>query len=156
MKNPLHRVRERGSVAVETAPVLMMLVTLLAFLLFVGRVCWYYQATQKAAHDAVRYLSTVSQVEMRTPGPGGTEAAIASVARGIIDEEISAVRPSAYPLYIDVHCDFRTCGNGVPTTVRVSISLRLQDDIFGSITSMFTGEDGMLMVADVTMRYAGT
>jgi hypothetical protein len=156
MKTSLRRIKERGAIAVETAPILFVFVIILAFMLFLGRVFWYYQASQKAAHDAVRFLSTASQVDMRTPGPGGAEAGVATVARWIIDEEISAVKPHAYPLYIDVHCDFKTCGNGVPSTVRVSISLRLKDDIFSGFTSVFTGEDGLLMLADVTMRYAGT
>lgn len=149
------KLRERGSVSVETAPILMLLVILFAITLFLGRVFWYYEISQKAAHDAVRFLSTASQVDMRTPGPGSSEAAVASLARSIIDEEISALKPFAEFLFIDVHCDFRTCGGGVPATVRVSISMRLKDSIFGPITALFTGEDGMYIVADVTMRYAG-
>ena len=156
MKNSLNKGIQRGSINIEAAFILGILVLLFAFTLFFGRLFWYYEISQKAAHDAVRFMSTVSQVDMRTPGPGGAEAASASVARWIIDEEVAALKPYAYPLYIDVHCDFRTCGNGVPTTVRVSISLRLKDDIFTPLTSMFTGEDGFLMVTDVTMRYAGT
>jgi Flp pilus assembly protein TadG len=156
MKTFSRQVRERGSIAVETAPILLLLITLFAFTLFFGRYFWYYEASQKAAHDAVRFLSTASQADMRTPAMGGAEAAVASVARSIIAEEISSVTPYVYPLYVDVHCDFRTCGNGVPTTVRVSISMRLKDNIFGPLTSAFFGEDGILMVADVTMRYVGT
>lgn len=155
MNTSMRKVRERGAVAVETAPILMLLVILLAVTVFLGRVFWYYEISQKAAHDAVRYLSTASQIDMRTPGPGSSEAAVASVARSIIDEEVAALKSSTEFLFVDVHCDFRTCGGAVPTTVRVSISMRLKDNIFGPITALFTGEDGMYILADVTMRYAG-
>jgi hypothetical protein len=155
MKMSLLKGRERGSIAVETAAVLMLLITLLAFTVFLGRVFWYYEISQKAAHDAVRFLSTASQVDMRTVGAGSSEAAVASVARSIVDEEISALKPYTEFLFIDVHCNFRTCGGSVPTTVRVSISMRLKDSLFGPITSVFTEEDGMYILADVTMRYAG-
>ena len=155
MNTSLRKIRERGSVAVETAPILMLLVILFAVTLFLGRIFWYYEISQKAAHDAVRFLSSASQIDMRAVGPGGSEAAVASVARLIIDEEISALKPFVEFLYIDVHCNFRTCGGVVPTTVRVSISMRLKDSVFGPITAVFTGEDGMYILADVTMRYAG-
>lgn len=155
MKNSTNMAVQRGSIGIEAALILGILILLFAFTLFFGRLFWYYEISQKAAHDAVRFLSTASQVDMRTPGPGGAEAAVASVSRWIIDEEVAALKPYVYPLYIDVHCDFRTCGNGVPTTVRISISMRLKDDIFTPLTTMFTGEDGFLMVTDVTMRYAG-
>jgi hypothetical protein len=155
MKTSLRNVRERGSIAVETVPILGLLVILFAVTLFLGRVFWYYEISQKAAHDAVRFLSTSSQIDMRIAGPGSAENGVAAVARSIIDEEISALKPFTEFLHIDVQCDFNTCGGSVPTSVRVSITMRVKDSIFGPITAVFTGEDGTFIAAAVTMRYAG-
>lgn len=151
----MHRRPASGSVVVEMTLVVAMLLSLIAFLTLLGRYFWYYDVAQKAAYDGARFLSTATQVEMRTVGDGGTEPAVAALARKIVTEELREIAPHLYPVVVDVHCDFRTCVNKVPQTVRVSIAMSLQDDIFGAWTSMFTGQEGMSIVADVTVRYAG-
>lgn len=143
--------RARGAVAVEMALVLPLLVLLVTTLIFFARFFWYYSVMQKSAHDAARFLSTASQVEMRTTG-----APIALVARSIADAGTAVLVPAVDAMAIDVQCNFSTCGFAVPTTVRVVIQTRMRDTIFGPLTSAFYGEDGLLLVADVTMRYAGT
>lgn len=145
----------RGSVIVEMTLVTSMLLGLIAFLTLLGQYFWYYDVAQKAAYDGARFLSTATQVEMRTVGDSGTEPAVAALARKIVMEELSEIAPHLYPVVVDVHCDFKTCVNKVPQTVRVAISMSLQENIFTGFTSMFTGQEGMSIVADVTVRYAG-
>jgi Flp pilus assembly protein TadG len=142
--------RERGAVAVEMAMILPILILFLTGLVFFARVFWYYSVIQKAAHDTTRFLSTATQIEMRTTG-----APIAVVARSIAEAETAVLNPVVDAIAIDVQCNFATCGFAVPATVRTVIQVRMRDNIFGTLTSAFYGEDGLLLTADVTMRYAG-
>lgn len=148
--NSRTRHREKGSAAVEMAIVLPILVLLLTTLVFFARVFWYYSVMQKAAQDTTRFLSTATQVEMRATG-----APMAAVARSIAEAETAVLRPVADDFAIDVQCNFASCGFAVPVTVRTVIQMRMSDKIFGPITSAFYGSDGLVLTADVTMRYAG-
>lgn len=134
----------------EMAIVLPILIMLVTTLVFFARVFWYYSVMQKAAQDATRFLSTATSVEMRTTG-----APMAAVARSIAETETSLLRSTADDFAIDVQCNFASCGFAVPVTVRTVIQMRMSDDIFGPITSAFYGSDGLVLTADVTMRYAG-
>jgi len=151
----LARPRQRGSVAIEMALVLSTLVVLLTVPVFFARVFWYYSVAQKAAHDAARFLSTASQAELRTPGPNNTPSPVAAIARQIAETETAVLDSVMDPKFIDVQCNFGTCGAGVPATVRVFIQMRMRDDLFAPYTFAFYGQDGLLLTADVTMRYAG-
>lgn len=147
---------ERGAVAVEMAIILPLLALILALSLFFARVFWYYSMAHKAAHDAVRFLSTATQVEMRTAGASGGETAVATVARYIASTETASLVPRMEWRTIDVQCDFATCGGTVPSTVRVLVKMQMKDSIFDKYTAILYGDDGLLLQADVTMRYAGT
>lgn len=142
--------RARGAVAVEMAIILPVLILLLTSLVFFARIFWYYSVIQKAAHDTTRFLATATQVEMRTTG-----APIAVVAKSIAEAETEVLNTEVDAIAIDVQCNFASCGFAVPTTVRTVIQMQMRDTIFGPITSAFYGEDGLLLTADVTMRYAG-
>lgn len=146
---------ERGSIAIEMAVVIGVMITLLTVPVFFARVFWYYSVAQKAAHDAARFLSTASQAELRTPGAGNTPSQVARIAWEIADTETAVLNSVMDPKFIDVQCNFGTCGAGVPATVRVFIQMRMRDDMFAPYTSAFYGQDGLLLTADVTMRYAG-
>jgi hypothetical protein len=116
---------------------------------------WYYDSAQKAAHDAARFLATASQVELRTPGPGGTEAAVAALARAIAREETAELILSEdYPVRVTIQCNLLDCGAAtLPPTVRAVVSIDMADGIFGDLTSQMF-ENGMVsLTADVTMRY---
>lgn len=141
--------------AIEMTVVLLVMIVLLTVPVFFARVFWYYSVAQKAAHDAARFLSTASQAELRTPGAGNGPAAVAALAREIAETETAVLNSVMDPKYIDVQCNFGTCGAGVPATVRVFIQMRMRDDMFAPYTYAFYGQDGLLLTADVTMRYAG-
>ena len=144
------RRRERGAAAIEMALVLPILILFVTGLVFFARVFWYYSVIQKAAHDTTRFLSTATQIEMRTTG-----APMAVVARSIAQAETAVLNSAVEAIAIDVQCNVATCGFAVPATVRTVIQVRMRDDIFGALTSAYYGEDGLLLTADVTMRYAG-
>jgi Flp pilus assembly protein TadG len=151
------RHREQGSVAVEAALVLPILLLFLAVPLFFARVFWYYSVAEKAAHDAARFLSTATQVEMKTQTGGGGDAPLANVARSIADAEIEEIKPALDAWSIAVQCDLSPCGIAVPQTVRVQVRLRISDNIFAPITDPYykVAGEGLLLTSDLTMRYAG-
>jgi Flp pilus assembly protein TadG len=147
-RTPLQRrARQLGVAAVEFAVLLPLLIVLMTAPLFIGRVLWHYTVAQKAAHDAARYLATVPEAELRTPGMA--PAAVA-VARDIAAAELADLNLGPYPPGVTVLCDTAVCsGLALPTNVRVGIQVEMHDP-FG-----YAG-DGMLMTVDVQMRYMGT
>lgn len=150
MKNPLFSTvprKEHGGVAVEMAIVLPILVTLITTLVLFAQIFWYYGVMQKATYDAARFLSTATPVEISTPGPGNTPALVAQLAQAIAEEETSVMNRVGEGKFVNVDCDFRICGLRVPTTVRVSIEMRMPFAILGGRS--------MTLLTDVTMRYAG-
>lgn len=150
------RRRSRGSVAVEFAVLLPWMLILLAAPLLFGRVCWHYAVAQKAAQDAVRFLASANQAEIKTPGPGGTEAPVAAVARAIVMEEIAELNPGPFSPGVDVLCDGHTCfGFQIPVNVTVRISIPIYDELLGPLTSDFTGGEQILLNPVATTNYVG-
>jgi cbb3-type cytochrome oxidase subunit 3 len=152
---PKHAPTTRGSVAVEMAMILPILLLVLAVPLFFARVFWVYSVGQKAAHDAARYLSTATQAEMRTPGGGFNEARVAAVARWIAQQELEEIVPFTDGIPIAVLCDSGPCGGIIPQTVHVKIQINLHDGILENLTSEYIGNTSMVLFGDVTLRYVG-
>lgn len=151
----LRRKNDKGGMAVEAAVVLPLLILFLAAPLFLGRVFWYYDVAQKAAQDGARFLSSVSRAEIQA-STGGAQPGVAALAKSIADEEIKGIRPGLVGASITPQCDYAECnGLSIPQTVRVSVQIRVRDDILGPITNELFGADGFLLTAAVTMRYAG-
>lgn len=144
---------QRGVAAVELAFILPVLVVLLAFPLYFGRVFWHYTAAQKAAQDAARYLSSVPLIDMKDPLRVGHAVA---VARDIAEAETAELNPGPYRPSITVLCDGLSCaGFSTPTTVRVGVQLYMVDYFFYGITSVLFPDGGLALTADVTVHYVG-
>jgi Flp pilus assembly protein TadG len=137
----------QGGVAVEMAIVLPIMATLITGLIWFAQVFWYYSVLQKAAYDGARLLSTATPIEITTPGVGKTAAPIAQLVSAMVEERTSVTNNIEEVKYIDVDCDFTTCGIAVPSTVRVAVKMRMPFPI--------VGEGSLMLTADVTMRYAG-
>ena len=144
-----------GSVAVECAVFLPILLLTLAVPLFFARVFWYYNVAEKAAHDAARFLSAATQAEIKAQGSGFSEPPIAGVARSIAMAELEEITPGLDGLRVDVQCDGGPCGIIVPQTVRAFVRIQMRDWIFPAFSSAYYGDEGVILVTDVTMRYAG-
>jgi hypothetical protein len=151
----LRRQREQGSVTIEMAFSLTILTLFLAVPLFFAQVFWYYSVAQKAAHDAARFLSTASRLEMATLGTGDSDAPVSALAKQIALAETDEIRPMLDARTIVVQCDLTQCGWSVPQTVRVQVRIRISDKILGAITDEFTNGQGINLTADSTMNYAG-
>ena len=158
MNNPLIGVRKRsgrGSVSVEMAFFLPILLLFLAVPLFFAQVFWYYSVAQKAAHDAARFLATATRIEMTTQATGGGDAPVAILARSIADAEIAEIQPMFDAWAIAVQCDLTQCGMGVPQTVRVQVRIQMTDKFLRDFTDEFTNGQKITLTADATMSYAG-
>jgi Flp pilus assembly protein TadG len=151
----LFRRTEQGSIAVETAFVLPVLILFLAVPLFLARIFWYYSVAEKAAHDGARFLSQASRLEIQA-STSGNEPGVSALARSIANAELDGIRPVLVGAAAASQCDGIPCnGLSVPSMVRVVVQIRVRDEILGPITDRYFGEDGLLLTADVTMRYAG-
>jgi Flp pilus assembly protein TadG len=138
---------ERGSVAVEAAIVLPILLVFLGFLTV--RAAFYfrqYSTAQKAVHDAALYLSTAPRIEMITAGPDGSPVAL-TVANTIAAREMAGIIPSGTPLNLGVGCMYQigpaqvirpctTSNNQSPNNIliqlEVSIDVPYIDPLTGS------------------------
>lgn len=145
--------RQGGGAAVEMALLLPFFVLLLSLALFLGRCFWHYEAAQKAAQDASRYLSTISEEEIRDVV---LAPAAAEVARDIARMELAGLFPGRTPPRIDVQCGGATClgatSGPLPDTVTVTVSMDMFDPIFG----VAVGRRGLLLTARSEVRYVGT
>lgn len=159
MRVPLFRYRATGSVAVEMAIILPLFLMLLALPLFFARVFWFYSAGEKAAHDAARYLSAVSQAEMRTIGTGFNETKVAATARWIAQQELDEILPSSDGIAINLSCQGGSvgsgCGTGIPATVYVGVTIALHDTLLKDISEYYLGNSAVNLNSNVTMRYVG-
>jgi len=156
LKTQFRRGSEKGSIAVETALCLPILIVFLVVPLFLARAFWYYGVAEKAAHDGARFLSNARQWEIvATPGSGGQDLPIAQLAEAIAHAELDEIKPALEWFSITALCDLDECGFAVPQTVRLSVRLRMRDEIFGPFTSEFFGDEPLLLEARVTMRYVG-
>lgn len=148
MRTPMNS--QRGVAAVELALVLPVLIALLTLPVFFGIYFMHHTVVQKAAQSAARYMSTVRKTEIRSPM---LAAAATDAAKGVARETLADYN-LAQGASIDIDCDTWEClgGNALPTHVRVMVTYRIRDDIFGLIN---TGDYGWAVKAQVTMKYAG-
>ena len=148
---------ERGSAAVEFALILPLLVLLLAFLLFFGRLFGHYTVALKAAHDASTFLAMARIAEVGIAKDSVEEIEVAKIARLIAVTELAELNPGkgAKP-FVDVRCDNDTClGDKVPSVVAVKVRMRMFDAFLSGITSELVGSEGIWLYAEVQVPYVG-
>ncbi|MCU6497850.1 pilus assembly protein [Rugamonas sp. A1-17] len=139
---------QRGIAAIELALILPVLLILLTFPLYLGRLFWHYSVIERAAQDAVRYLATVPLSEIRSSSRG---PALTAVARSIVDAELAELAPGPDVIGVTIGCDAVQClGFSAPTTVNVAIQLKLTDIFFSNVTSMT-----IPLTVNVTSPYLG-
>ncbi|KQQ97153.1 TadE family protein [Massilia sp. Leaf139] len=149
--------RQKGAAAVELAVILPILLVFFTAPLFFAIYFWHYTVVQKAAQDGARYLSTISEQEMRDPT---LALAAADTARGIIRSQLTELIPAPNSITVVLHCG--TSANGMinlctgvedgplPENVDVGIQFRLKDQFFGLVN---TGRYGWPVSAVATVPY---
>jgi Flp pilus assembly protein TadG len=127
-------VRQRGIAAVELAITMPLLIVLLVFPLYFGRVYWQYTVFQHAAQDAARYVSNAPASEMVNPNRALDVTAVASA---IVAEELAEIPIGSYKIRPLVTCDGAECaGYTRPTTVKVTIQTLVEDAFFPGQTEL--------------------
>lgn len=147
------RKRQDGSAAVEFALVLPILFITLVPLILYARYMWHYTVAQKAAQDAARYMSSVSQAEMKSKKLAGYAK---NIAIEIARREVAELSPGEEIYDADIQCTTssgtHTCGSttAIPTSVNIFINFKIFDTVFGSYLPF-----DMIVESNVTMRYVG-
>ena len=150
--------RQAGVAAVELALLLPILVPFLTLGFFTVSILWHYTMAQKAAQDAARYLSTLSQAEITNPT---LASAAGALAQQIVMRELADFSPDIAPVHPQMFCkassvDPVLCGNGtasaeLPIAVQVNFSFAM----FDPSGFVDTGWYGLTITATHTMRYVG-
>jgi hypothetical protein len=148
------RRRQRGTVLVELALTLTLLLTLVAYAAFYGRLLYTYQVMQKASHDAVRYLSSTSRAAIADPLLAPREQAL---TRAIVLAELRDLGmdpPTSGGPFIFIHCDENDCvGNAEPKLVSVEVQLTIFPESLSRFIPFATKK---LLRARNVMRHVGT
>lgn len=151
-RRPITR-KESGVAAVEFSIILLLMIALIAFPLFFGRVFMSYSVAQKAALNSASYLAKIPLVEMHDPSKS---VAAAEIAQEIVDATIGALKPGDQGVVVtQIQCDIGPCGAGVPSTVTVHVRIRMHDEFFNFLTGPILGDEGIMLNAKVTLRYVG-
>lgn len=163
LAHPLRARRQDGSVAVEAALIIsLVLVPLLAFILFFGRFFWYYTVAQKATHDAALVMTSAPIVDIRSFGAS-------TLALGVITSETADLDDGTLAtLGTTTECWYRipanspflqpfACSNAGanPVMVRTSALMQVSDPFFAPLTEILLGGASLQISAQSTVRYVG-
>ena len=151
MKRPSFAARRRvegGSVAVETAAVLVFLAMFITLPSIYWAFYFYtYSITQKTVHDVALYLSTAPRLEMTAAGPDGNPVAF-TLARKIIEREMAGLPAPDLSIVCSYQQASGLVGSKLCTTannldyrqvlvqVTVSIDVSYIDPLTGSASGM--------------------
>ncbi|WP_159697295.1 TadE/TadG family type IV pilus assembly protein [Massilia sp. 9I] len=145
----------RGSVAIEFAFVLPILLLLLSTLVFFGRIVWHYTVAEKAAQDAVKFLARVSTEEIRAP-MNGFEIPVAGLARSIVLDEVAELSPGDSPPSVNVLCDGIFCdGFSTPRQISVVVRVNMTDPFLSSFLTQWGLPSEILLTATSSTNYVG-
>jgi Flp pilus assembly protein TadG len=150
--------RQAGGAAVEFALLLPLLVPFLTLGFFTVSILWHYTMAQKAAQDAARYLSTLSQAEITNPA---LASAAGALAKQIVMRELEEISPASELTEILTYCDVTTvvsitCGGGAATaTPPASVQVHFSILMFDPLGLVDTGWYGLKITANHTIRYVG-
>lgn len=145
--------RQAGIAAVEFAIVMPVLIALLAFPIFFGRMFYHYTVIQKAAQSAAIYYASIPLSEM---GEQLRSLEAKQVAESIINTQIANLNPGLglNPTTV-ILCDGGACGPSKPQKISVHIHLRMYDDFFNDFTWQVVGAEGIRLDARVEIPYVG-
>lgn len=148
--------RQGGIAAIEFALILPILVVLLAFTLFFGRLFWHYTVALKAAHDAATFMAMARIAETSISKSDLGEIEVARVAKLIAQTEVGELKPGKARPLVEVTCDGYQCiGDKAPAEVAVLVRMKVEDSFLTTYTDAIAGTEGMWMYAEVRVPYVG-
>lgn len=148
IKSNSPQIKQRGSVIVEFALVIIPLLLIVAGIVEFGRTFWYYDALVKATRDAARYVS-----DTRVSDAVGVDNSLKAQARTMVrNAAVAANVPDFSEELVGVECEPADCE--APNYVTVSI-LDYPVTIGGWIPIIFpaNGTWDTTLSPSTTMRY---
>ncbi|WP_028103197.1 TadE/TadG family type IV pilus assembly protein [Pseudoduganella violaceinigra] len=129
----MKRRRCGGAAAIEAGLVMLATTSLLANLVYCGRLALNGAALDRAASNAARYLATVPVEVLHDSVP---RSAALSAAQGIIDETLAAANVDVQELQVNFFCDPSPCATlppgSTPTKAGVEVVVQFHDELFGT------------------------
>ncbi len=149
------RRRQRGVAFMEFAIIVPLLLSLIAFPFFFGRIFMYYSVAQKAAQNAAIYLATVPRAEMQETGKSRAAKELAEAIVAATIKEADTGKDGA--IGFQVQCDNNQCGLGVVPTKTVAVELRISmyDEYFPFLTWAVLRDGPLVMNVNATVPYLG-
>lgn len=134
------RHRERGAAAVELAAILSATMVLMPAVALFARVFFQYSVVKEATRDAAVYMATVPRAALHDETERTRTIAIAQ--RMVSDAALAAGMTGTTqvaPAYVE--CDNATCFGAVPEILGVTVTFRIDDQLFGALTGRWTDRD---------------
>ena len=152
------RRQQQGVAAIEFALVLPVIVLLMAVTMFFGRIFWHYTVAAKVASDVATFMTLARNSEMLESRPDLGEISIVKLARSIGDMELAELSPGkAGRPVIYISCDGFPCpGTYIPDEISVRVQMRMYSGFMPAMLSQLGDMEGMLIRAEVRVRYAGS
>lgn len=131
------RQRQRGAAAVELALILSATIVLMPAVALFARVFFQYSVMKEATRDAAAYMASVPRASLRDETERTRTIAIAQ--RMVSDAALAAGMTGATqvaPAYVE--CDNGSCFGEVPEILGVTVTFRIDDQIFAGLTGRWT------------------
>ena len=111
---------QRGSVAVEMALLVIVMMMIMAGVFEFSRAFWYYNALDKSTRDAARFMSAVTSIDITNSS--NTSSAVATAkSLALLTANGANVSPALTASNIDIKCDAAACTGTKPSNITVKI-----------------------------------
>jgi len=146
---------EGGSISVEIALLMLIILMMLAPITLFGRLLWYYSVAKSATMQGARLLATAPPYTYYVSAT--RNAALAAATATVTTAAKSGGIPeSAIPSPATVLCDGVACGvNTAPSRINVTFLMTVPDNLFPNLTSEFTSSTGFVMNISTELPYSG-
>jgi hypothetical protein len=144
-----------GSISVEIALLMLIILMMLAPITLFGRLLWYYSVAKSATMQGARLLATAPPYTYYVSAT--RNAALAAATATVTSAAKSGGIPdSAIPLPAEARCDGVICGVSVtPSRIKMSFQLTVSDNLFPNLTSNYTSSTGFVMNVSTEVPYSG-
>jgi Flp pilus assembly protein TadG len=135
--SPAPHTRQHGSVIVEFALILTLLISIVAGIVEFGRTFWYYDALSKATRNAARAVSVSNPASLASSAVGAAKTSVNAAAA-------SAGVPSFSTANVNVVClnsamTVIVCADGSPGPAGVRVSVTGYSVFLGSTIPFLVG-----------------